>query len=69
MRYNFEFERKKQSYTSGKLSPSLSESHSCSYRLKILIDLGGIFAWLKLEEHMFGWLGEASIDFVVLVPL
>jgi len=28
-----------------------------------LVDLGGFLAWLKLEEHVFGWLGRASIKF------
>jgi len=28
-----------------------------------LVDLGGILSWPKLEEHVFGWLGRASIRF------
>jgi len=26
-----------------------------------LVDLGGILAWLELEELVFGWLGRATI--------
>jgi len=52
MGYDFEFLSVKNNHTL--LENSLSESHSCSCRLKILVDLGDIFAWLKLEEHMFG---------------
>jgi len=34
-----------------------------SDKLKILIDLAGILAWLELEELEFGWLGRATIKF------
>ena len=61
MRYKLRFFSVKNSHTI--LENSIYESHNCSCRLKILVDLRGILAWLKLEEHVLDWLGRASIRF------
>ena len=57
---NWDFLSAKNSHTYVEKSPS--ESHSCSCRLN-LVELGGILAWLELEEHMFGCLGRSFIRF------
>jgi len=66
--HDFEFFSVKNSQSS--LENPISLNHTtASARFKILIDLKGILSWLELEEFKFGWLGRATIKFVVLVPL
>ena len=61
LRHNFEFLSVKNCHSY--LEIPLSKWHNCSGRLKILVDYGGILAWLELEELKFCWLGKATIRF------
>jgi len=53
LRKDFEFLSAKKAIHQGK--PLFLFNHTIeSVRLKILVDLGGILAWLELEELEFG---------------
>jgi len=62
LRHDFEFLSVKISHSSMENTFSLNHT-AASVRLKILVNLGGILAWLELEELEFGWLGRATIRF------